>query len=132
VLFGRGWRVRVCAGAGLLMLSLGGGDVRVWMSWSCFCALARVCFDPNMLANGAMVTTDVGPRVVLWRRCIALSILQEAGMGEAGLAGVALGLALSAKYTGIFLVPMLVVVVVLEGVMARDWRVLWRRVGRWS
>jgi len=45
-------------------LSLGGGDVRV--CGGDFCAGA-VVFDPNMLANGAMVTTDVGAACCLWR-----------------------------------------------------------------
>jgi hypothetical protein len=93
-------------------------------------ALALFCFDPNVLANGAMVTTDVGAAFCFvaamysfYRYC------RKPGWVRLGLAGVALGVALSAKYTGIFVVPMLVLVVLLEGVMARDWRVLWRRVG---
>ena len=93
-------------------------------------ALAMFCFDPNVLANGAMVTTDVGAAFCFvaamysfYRYC------KRPGWLRLGLAGVALGVALSAKYTGVFLVPMLVLVVVAEGAMARDWRVLWRRVG---
>jgi hypothetical protein len=93
-------------------------------------ALAMFVFDPNMLANGAMVTTDMGAACCFvaamysfYRYC------RKPGWVRLGVAGVALGVALSAKYTGIFLVPMLVLVVVLEGLMARDWRVLWRRVG---
>jgi len=93
-------------------------------------ALAMFVFDPNVLANGAMVTTDVGAAFCFvaamysfYRYC------RTPGWVRLGVAGVALGLALSAKYTGIFLVPMLVLVVMAEGWMARDWRVLWRRVG---
>ena len=93
-------------------------------------ALAMFCFDPNVLGNGAMVTTDVGAAFCFvaamysfYRYC------RKPGWVRLGVAGVALGLALSAKYTGIFLVPMLVLVVLAEGWMARDWRVLWRRVG---
>ncbi len=93
-------------------------------------ALAMFVFDPNVLANGAMVTTDVGAAFCFvaamysfYRYC------RKPGWVRLGVAGVALGLALSAKYTGIFLVPMLVLVVVFEGWMAKDWRVLWRRVG---
>jgi len=93
-------------------------------------ALAMFVFDPNVLANGAMVTTDVGAAFCFvaamysfYRYC------RRPGWARLGVAGVALGLALSAKYTGIFLVPMLVLVVAFEGWMARDWRVLWRRVG---
>ena len=93
-------------------------------------ALALFVFDPNVLANGAMVTTDVGAAFCFvaamysfYRYC------KRPSWVRLGVAGVALGLALSAKYTGIFLVPMLVLAVVLEGWMAGDWRVLWRRVG---
>jgi len=93
-------------------------------------ALAMFVFDPNVLANGAMVTTDVGAAFCFvaamysfYRYC------RKPGWVRLGPAGLALGLALSAKYTGIFVVPMLVLVVVAEGVMAKDWRVLWRRVG---
>ena len=93
-------------------------------------ALAMFVVDPNMLANGAMVTTDVGAAF-----CFVASMYsfyrycRKPGWGRLVVAGVALGVALSAKYTGIFLVPILVLVVVLEGVLARDWRVLWRRAG---
>jgi hypothetical protein len=93
-------------------------------------ALALFVFDPNVLANGAMVTTDVGAA------CCFLAVIysfyrycRRPGWVRLVVAGVALGVALSAKYTGIFLVPMLVVVVVLEAMIARDWRVLRRRVG---
>lgn len=91
-------------------------------------ALAMFVVDPNVLANGAMVTTDVGAACCFvaamysfYRYC------KRPRWARLAVAGVALGVALSAKYTGIFLVPMLGLVVVLEGVMARDWRVLWRR-----
>jgi hypothetical protein len=77
-----------------------------------------------------MVTTDVGAAFCFvaamysfYRYC------RKPGWVRLGVAGIALGVALSAKYTGIFLAPMLVVVVVSEGVLARDWRVLWRRAG---
>ena len=93
-------------------------------------ALAMFVVDPNVLANGAMVTTDVGAAFCFvaamysfYRYC------RKPGWVRLGVAGVALGVALSAKYTGIFLVPMLVLVAVAEGWVVRDWRVLWRRVG---
>ena len=93
-------------------------------------ALAMFVFDPNVLANGAMVTTDVGAAFCFLAAMYSFyRYCRKPGWGRLAVAGVALGLALSAKYTGVFLVPMLVLVVVAEGWMARDWRVLWRRVG---
>jgi hypothetical protein len=93
-------------------------------------ALALFVFDPNVLGNGAMVTTDVGAACCFiaamysfYRYC------RKPGWARLMVSGIALGVALSAKYTGIFLVPMLLLIVVLEGAVARDWRVLLRRMG---
>ncbi len=113
-------------------------------------ALALFVFDPNFLAHGAMVTTDVGAACCFlasvysfYRYCRRRSLVRLV------VAGVALGLALSAKYTGIFLLPILALIVVLEAVLAavrrpaalqepgseaaekgraaQGWDVLWRR-----
>jgi Dolichyl-phosphate-mannose-protein mannosyltransferase len=93
-------------------------------------ALALFVFDPNVLANGAMVTTDVGSACCFMAAMYSFyRYCRKPGWVRLVVAGIALGVALSAKYTGIFLVPMLVLVVVFEGWVARDWRVLWRRVG---
>jgi hypothetical protein len=93
-------------------------------------ALALFVFDPNMLANSAMVTTDVGAACCFMAAMYSFyRYCRKPGGVRLVVAGIALGLALSAKYTGIFLLPMLLLVVVMEGVVARDWRVLWRRVG---
>jgi hypothetical protein len=93
-------------------------------------ALALFVFDPNVLANGAMVTTDVGAACCFMAAMYSFyRYCRKPGWARLMVSGIALGVALSAKYTGIFLVPMLLLVVALEGVLARDWRVLWRRVG---
>ena len=114
------------------------------------CALAMFVFDPNFLAHGAMVTTDVGAAC-----CFLASVFsfyrycQRRGLARLVVTGVALGLALSAKYTGIFLLPILALIVLLEAVLsavrrpatlqkqgseaaekgraAQGWDVLWRR-----
>ena len=93
-------------------------------------ALALFVLDPNVLANGAMVTTDVGAACCFMAAIYSFyRYCRKPGWVRLLVSGIALGVALSAKYTGIFLVPMLLLVVVLEGVIARDWSVLWRRVG---
>ena len=93
-------------------------------------ALALLVFDPNVLGNGAMVTTDVGAAFCFLAAMYSFyRYCRSPGGVRLGVAGVALGLALSAKYTGIFLVPMLVLVVAIESLLARDWRLLRRRVG---
>jgi hypothetical protein len=93
-------------------------------------ALALFVFDPNVLANGAMVTTDVGAACCFMASMYSFyRYCRKPGWVRLVVSGIALGLALSAKYTGIFLVPMLLLVAMLEGALARDSRVLWRRVG---
>jgi hypothetical protein len=93
-------------------------------------AMALFAFDPNFLANGALVTTDVGNACCFlaaiysfyrWRR--------KPGWVRLALAGVVLGLGLLAKFTGIFLVPILLLTVILEGVTAGSMHVVWRRLG---
>jgi hypothetical protein len=93
-------------------------------------ALALFVFDPNVLANGAMVTTDVGAACCFMAAMYSFyRYCRKPGWVRLVVAGIALGVALSAKYTGIFLAPMLLLIAVLEGVLARDCRVLWRRLG---
>ena len=93
-------------------------------------ALALFAFDPNFLANGALVTTDVGSSCCFlaamygfYRYC------RKPGWTRLALAGFMVGLGLAAKFSGIFLAPMLLLSVVLEGVLARSTRIFWRRLG---
>ncbi len=93
-------------------------------------ALALFVFDPNFLANGALVTTDVGSACCFLAAMYSFyRYCRKPGWTRLVLAGLVVGLALVAKFTGIFLTPMLVLCVVLEGVIARSPRIFWRRLG---
>lgn len=90
--------------------------------------LVLYVFDPNFLANGALVTTDVGSACLFVASVWAFyRYCREPGWKWLVGSGVAAGLLLAAKYTGVFLVPMLLLLAVWEGLLARDWRVLGRR-----
>ncbi|HUK91681.1 MAG TPA: phospholipid carrier-dependent glycosyltransferase, partial [Blastocatellia bacterium] len=71
-------------------------------------ALSFYCFDPNILANGALATNDLG---MAFFTCLAAyafwQLLSRPGWLRASLAGAALGLALTAKFSAIFLVAAL-------------------------
>lgn len=73
-------------------------------------ALALVVFDPNFLAHGALVTTDVGSACTFFATIYAFYRWRLApSRARLILAGLALGLALVTKYTGVLLVPILLV-----------------------
>jgi hypothetical protein len=101
-----------------------------------FIALLLIVFEPNILAHGALVTTDIGAALFIfatiyffyryvksptWARLIAV--------------GLAAGLALAAKHSGVLVFPMLVLLAIgelipgkLEGEAAR-WRLALRQLG---
>lgn len=95
-----------------------------------FLALALFVFDPNLLAHGALVTTDaaitcmVFAAVYAWYRyCAKSSVLRLL------IVGLAVGLALAVKFTGLFLAPVLLLMALMEFAQRRDLRTLARRCG---
>lgn len=76
--------------------------------------LLLACFDPNLLSNSRVVTTDLGLTAFLF---IALwqywRWLERPTWPALLLAGLAAGLAITAKYTGLFIAPTLVLVALL-------------------
>ncbi len=90
--------------------------------------LALFAFDPNFLAHGALVTTDVGSSCLLlasiyaWYRYCKLPTA-----GRLLLVGLAIGLAVVAKFTGIFVWPMLLLIAIVEAVRERNLRLFGRR-----
>ena len=85
-----------------------------------FVALALLAFDPNLLAHGALITTDVGLAcfmslsVYLFYRFVkAPSVLRLI------VTGVAVGLVLAVKQTGLLVLPILFLLSVCEIVFKR-------------
>jgi 4-amino-4-deoxy-L-arabinose transferase-like glycosyltransferase len=120
----------VCAlftlGLGLLIY-LAGRDMFGWVAG--LFGLGMYVFDPNFLAHGALVTTDVASA------CLFLSTIyafyrycRTPGWKWLVATGLAAGLLLAAKYTGVFLAPMLLLLAAWEALLARNWRVLGQRV----
>ncbi len=80
-----------------------------------FVALILLAFEPNVLAHGAFVTTDIGVSCfffasiyAFYRYCKAPSI------ARLFVAGLATGLALATKHSAVLLLPMLVSLVACE------------------
>jgi Dolichyl-phosphate-mannose-protein mannosyltransferase len=102
-------------------------------------AMAFLVFDPNVLANGALVTTDIASALSLlgtmyawYCYCKSPTWTRRSDWARLALTGLLAGLALAAKYTGILLVPMLLLLALGEGLLRRSGRVALRLVAAWA
>jgi hypothetical protein len=80
-----------------------------------FIALGLIVFDPNLIAHGALVTTDVAPACFLFATVYAFYRYAKApSIWRIVLVGVAGGLALASKHTGILIFPILALLALCE------------------
>ena len=80
-----------------------------------FFALVLFVFDPNFLAHGAFVTTDVGLSCFLFAAVYAFyRYVKKPTTGRLVLVGVATGLAFATKHTGFLAAPSLVALALVE------------------
>lgn len=85
-----------------------------------FVALALLTFEPNLLAHGALVTTDAGISCFMFATIYAFYRYAKApSLWRLLLVGVAAGLALAVKHSGIFVFPMLFLLAVCEVIRQR-------------
>jgi 4-amino-4-deoxy-L-arabinose transferase-like glycosyltransferase len=88
-----------------------------------FIALALVAFDPNLLAHGAFVTTDMGVACFLFASVYAFwRYVNAPSPWRLALVGAAAGCALASKHTGILVFPMLLLLAVFEASRTRKWK----------
>lgn len=91
-------------------------------------ALAFLVFDPNFLAHGALVTTDVAISCSIFIALyLAYRYTKRPTIVRLLLVGLATGLALVTKFTGLLVFPMLFLLAVVESISVRNWRLLARR-----
>ena len=75
-------------------------------------ALVLVTFDPNILAHSALVTTDVGVSLFFLAGIYSFyRYVKQPSLLRLLLAGVAAGLLLATKHSGILLAPMLLLLI---------------------
>ena len=86
-----------------------------------FLALTLFVFEPNFLAHGALVTTDIGATLGLFLGVASFYFyLKRPSALRLTGAGLAAGLCLGAKLTGILLFPMLLFLALAELLSMRD------------
>lgn len=108
----------VCRFSGQLFGSLGAGLL----------ALTLLSLDPNILAHGALATTDLG--IAFFLLLAVYFVWRYWQQGEArpyslfGAATIALGLAFAAKFTAVIFIPALFLLILYRNVMQHSsWRV---------
>jgi Dolichyl-phosphate-mannose-protein mannosyltransferase/Tetratricopeptide repeat len=85
-----------------------------------FVALALLAFEPNLLAHGALVTTDAGISCFMFATVYAFyRYVKAPSLWRLLVVGVSAGLALAVKHSGIFIFPMLFLLAVCEVVRVR-------------
>lgn len=80
-----------------------------------FIALTLLAFDPNLLAHGAFVTTDVGLSCFMLASVYAFyRYVKAPSVKHLVVTGLAAGLALATKHTGLLVLPMLALLALIE------------------
>src|SRR6266436_5859187 len=80
-----------------------------------FIALTLIAFEPNLLAHGARVTTDAGLSCFMFATIYAFyRYVKAPSAWRLAVVGLALGLTLAAKHTGILVIPMLALLAICE------------------
>jgi tetratricopeptide (TPR) repeat protein len=78
-------------------------------------ALAWLAFEPNLIAHGALITTDIAVSAFLLATVYAMyRYWQEPGTVCLLLAGVFTGLTLAAKHSGVLILPIIVLLCSIE------------------
>src|SRR6185369_12751882 len=73
---------------------------------SAFVALTLLVFDPNLLAHGALITTDVGLSCFMFLSVYMFyRFVKSPSALHLILAGLAVGLVLAVKHTGLLILP---------------------------
>ena len=106
---------------------------RWWGAGAALVALLLVTFDPNILAHSALATTDLGTAVFIvvaayavWRYWQLADTSGQPGWRRYTLTGVAIGLALAGKFSGVILLPALLLIL-LWRILAKTERRGWLR-----
>ena len=117
------WKTRLAAASFTICLALTVFLIAqsMWGDGPAFLALILLVFEPNILAHGALVTTDVGVTFGLFLAVgtFYLYLKKPSTMRLVG-AGLAAGLCLGTKHSGILIFPMLFFLALAELLPFRD------------
>jgi hypothetical protein len=93
-------------------------------------ALALFVFDPNVIAHGTLISTDIGSACFLFAAVFAFYRYATApSLSRLAVCSLLAGLALVTKFTGILIAPMLLLLAIAEAVRLRSFSVLGKLLG---
>lgn len=96
------------------------GTREMFGTGAAFIALTLLAFDPNLLAHGALITTDVGLACFMF---LAVFMFYRFVKAPSALwliaAGISVGLVLAVKHTGLLILPILFLLTLCELVLNR-------------
>jgi hypothetical protein len=98
---------------GSLLVALGGWwAYRLWGDSAALLAVALASVDPNLVAHSSLVTTDVGVSLFMFLTVYLLwEFLSSPNWSLLAATGIATGMALLCKFSGILLIPIIGLVV---------------------
>ena len=86
-----------------------------------FVALTLLTFDPNLLAHGALITTDVGLACFMFLAVYMFyRFVKSPSALRLILTGLAVGLVLAVKHTGLLILPILFLLTVCEIILQKQ------------
>lgn len=113
----------------VMMLSMAAGLLvwlwarRLWGERAAHLALLIYVVEPNIIAHSRLVTTDVPISLFTLSTIYALwRFLERPSPGGIALTGGSLGLALATKFSGLFLLPIIIVLMLLWWGSSREFR----------
>ena len=91
------------------------GTKEMFGSGAAFIALVLIAFDPNLLAHGALITTDVGLACFMFLSVYMFyRFVKSPSALRLILAGASVGLVLAVKHTGLLILPILLLLTICE------------------
>jgi 4-amino-4-deoxy-L-arabinose transferase-like glycosyltransferase len=85
-----------------------------------FLALVIAVFDPNLLANGALVTTDMAVTCLLFASVYTFwRYTERPSIARLLVCGLAAGLTLASKHSGLFVLPLLGVLALVDWIIPK-------------
>ena len=91
------------------------GTREMFGTGAAFIALTLLAFDPNLLAHGALITTDVGLACFMFLSVFMFyRFVKSPSASRLIVAGVSVGLVLAVKHTGLLILPILFLLTLCE------------------